>query len=137
SIQTNPPGINSTLGLSYYEIRGFQNQIRDEQSSFPSPSFVGPKARRGLGLRKARELNQAYLMKLEWPFLKTLINKLWVRVVTRKYLKETDSVPIHHRKSGGSSLWREICSVWHEMRIAKETFFLIFGKRNLSENPEG
>ncbi|CAN1191870.1 hypothetical protein LINPERHAP2_LOCUS41252 [Linum perenne] len=79
-------------------------------------SLLRPKARRGLGLRKARELNQAYLMKLEWPFLKTPINKLWVRVVTRKYLKETDSVPIHHRKSGGSSLWREICSVWHEMR---------------------
>ncbi|CAN1216657.1 Putative ribonuclease H protein At1g65750, partial [Linum perenne] len=66
-----------------------------------------PKDQGGLGLRKARELNQAYLMKLGWAILNNL-DKLWVQVLTCKYMKETDSGPQLRRKSGGSSLWRGI-----------------------------
>ncbi|CAN1818068.1 Putative ribonuclease H protein At1g65750 [Linum perenne] len=75
------------------------------------------KAQGGLGLRKARELNQAYLMKLGWAILKDL-DRLWVRVVTSKYLKEMDSGPRIRRKNWGSSLWKGIRSNWHEMREA-------------------
>ncbi|CAN1787165.1 Putative ribonuclease H protein At1g65750 [Linum perenne] len=45
-----------------------------------------PKDQGGLGLRKARELNQAYLMKLGWAILNNL-DKLWVQVLTCKYMK--------------------------------------------------
>ncbi|CAN1767816.1 Putative ribonuclease H protein At1g65750 [Linum perenne] len=84
----------------------------------------------GLGLRKARELNLAYLMKLGWAIVKDP-TRLWVRVVTSKYLKETDAGPVLRRKSGGSALWRGIRSVWHTMvgasqqsiRNGKDTLF--------------
>ncbi|CAN1147695.1 hypothetical protein LINPERHAP2_LOCUS16020, partial [Linum perenne] len=62
-----------------------------------------PKDQRGLGLRKARELNQAYLMKPDWAILNHP-DKLWVRVVTSKYLKETSAGPQLRRKPGGSAL---------------------------------
>ncbi|CAN1781938.1 hypothetical protein LINPERHAP1_LOCUS15617 [Linum perenne] len=38
--------------------------------------------------------------------------------MTNKYLKETDSEPRIRRENWGSSLWKGICSVWHEMREA-------------------
>ncbi|CAN1797315.1 Putative ribonuclease H protein At1g65750 [Linum perenne] len=53
----------------------------------------------GLGLRKARELSQAYMMKLGWAILNNP-DKLWVRIITSKYLKETDSGPQLRRKAG-------------------------------------
>ncbi|CAN1162607.1 Putative ribonuclease H protein At1g65750 [Linum perenne] len=74
-----------------------------------------PKDQGGLGLRKARELNQAYLIKLGWEIPNHPV-KLWVRVVMSKYLKETVTGTQLHRKSGGSSLWKGIHTVWHEMR---------------------
>ncbi|CAN1807597.1 Putative ribonuclease H protein At1g65750 [Linum perenne] len=72
------------------------------------------KAQGGLGLRKARELNLAYLMKLGWAFIKDP-SRLWVRVMTSKYLKETSAGPTLRRKTGGSALWRGIRSVWHTL----------------------
>ncbi|CAN1192184.1 Putative ribonuclease H protein At1g65750 [Linum perenne] len=47
------------------------------------------KAQGGLGLRKAKELNEAYMMKLGWWVLKDP-EKLWVKLLTSKYLKNTD-----------------------------------------------
>ncbi|CAN1732392.1 Putative ribonuclease H protein At1g65750 [Linum perenne] len=67
------------------------------QTSFLSKSKVHllawdhicrPKDQGGLGLRKARELNQAYLMKLGWE-IPNNPEKPWVQVITSKYLKET------------------------------------------------
>ncbi|CAN1165925.1 Putative ribonuclease H protein At1g65750 [Linum perenne] len=77
------------------------------------------KAEGGLGLRKARELNRAYLMKLGWKILKEP-ESLWVRIMTTKYLKETANGFQLRRKTGGSSLWRGIRSVWHEMAEASQ-----------------
>ncbi|CAN1801902.1 Putative ribonuclease H protein At1g65750 [Linum perenne] len=62
------------------------------------------KTQGGLGLRKAKELNQAYLMKLGWAILKEP-EKLWVRVLTNKYLNEIAEGPSLRRKNGGSALW--------------------------------
>ncbi|CAN1310200.1 hypothetical protein LINPERPRIM_LOCUS27984, partial [Linum perenne] len=45
-------------------------------------------------------------------------DKLWVRIITSKYLKETADGPVLWRKSRGSPLWRGIRSVWHEMSTA-------------------
>ncbi|CAN1215672.1 Putative ribonuclease H protein At1g65750 [Linum perenne] len=51
-------------------------------------SICRPKEQGGLGLRKAREMNDAYLMKLGWTILKEP-DRLWVQIFTDKYLKET------------------------------------------------
>ncbi|CAN1822044.1 Putative ribonuclease H protein At1g65750, partial [Linum perenne] len=76
-----------------------------------------PKDQGGLGLRKARELNQAYLMKLGWTILNSP-DKLWVQVMTNKYLKDTSEGLQLRRKTGGSALWRGIRAVWHDLRGA-------------------
>ncbi|CAN1845994.1 Putative ribonuclease H protein At1g65750 [Linum perenne] len=49
-----------------------------------------PKEQSGLGLRKARQLNQVYLMKLGWSILNNP-DKLWVQIITNIYPMETDS----------------------------------------------
>ncbi|CAN1751196.1 Putative ribonuclease H protein At1g65750 [Linum perenne] len=77
-------------------------------------SICRSKEQGGLGFRKARELNDAYLMKLGWTILKEP-DRLWVQIFTSKYLKETTNGPTLRRKSGGSSLWRGIRRVWHDI----------------------
>ncbi|CAN1800035.1 Putative ribonuclease H protein At1g65750 [Linum perenne] len=54
-----------------------------------------PKSLGGLGLRSARELNRAFIMKLVWGVL-SRPEELWVKVLTSKYLKRTDhgSIPL-------------------------------------------
>ncbi|CAN1790449.1 Putative ribonuclease H protein At1g65750 [Linum perenne] len=77
------------------------------------------KSQGGLGLRKTRDLNLAYLMKLGWAIVMDP-SRIWVRVMTTKYLKEIDADSVLRRKSGGSSLWRGIRSVWHTMVEASQ-----------------
>ncbi|CAN1159680.1 Putative ribonuclease H protein At1g65750 [Linum perenne] len=93
------------------------SQIKTKVHLLAWDHICRPKNQGGLGLRKARELNQAYLMKLGWEILNQP-DKLWVRVMTSKYLEETSNGPQLRRKSGGSSLWRGIHAVWHELRGA-------------------
>ncbi|CAN1744017.1 Putative ribonuclease H protein At1g65750 [Linum perenne] len=84
----------------------------------------------GLGFHKARELNDAYLMKLGWTILKEP-DRLWVQVITSKYLKETINGPQLRRKTGSSSLWKGIRRVWPDLasgcqqsiRNGKDTLF--------------
>ncbi|CAN1824009.1 Putative ribonuclease H protein At1g65750 [Linum perenne] len=66
-----------------------------------------PKSQGGLGLRKASELNGAFNMKLGWQLLK-YPDKLWVRVLTSKYLKEVGGNIEIRRKNWGSNIWRSI-----------------------------
>ncbi|CAN1153626.1 Putative ribonuclease H protein At1g65750 [Linum perenne] len=47
-----------------------------------------PKKLGGLGLRNARDLNRAFLMKIVWGLLERP-NELWAKVLTSKYLKKT------------------------------------------------
>ncbi|CAN1186551.1 Putative ribonuclease H protein At1g65750 [Linum perenne] len=56
-------------------------------------------------------------MKLGWAILNNP-DKLWVQVVTSKYLKDTDTGLQLRRKTGGSALWRGIRAVWHDLRGA-------------------
>ncbi|CAN1135783.1 hypothetical protein LINPERHAP2_LOCUS9057 [Linum perenne] len=58
-------------------------------------------------------------MKLIWSILKEP-NKIWVKVVTTKYIKSSDSGFQLRSKVGGSPIWRGICSVWHEMRSTSQ-----------------
>ncbi|CAN1825150.1 Putative ribonuclease H protein At1g65750 [Linum perenne] len=88
------------------------------------------KSQGGLGLKKARELNEAYMMKLGWLILQAP-EKLWVQVVTSKYLKKTDQGICLRRKAGDSTLWRGIRKAWpamaaacqHSIRDGKSTLF--------------
>ncbi|CAN1800039.1 Putative ribonuclease H protein At1g65750 [Linum perenne] len=70
-----------------------------------------PKSLGGLGLRSARELNRAFIMKLVWGVL-SRPEELWVKVLTSKYLKRTDHGWMLARKSGFSAVWREMLRVW-------------------------
>ncbi|CAN1841320.1 Putative ribonuclease H protein At1g65750 [Linum perenne] len=73
-----------------------------------------PKSQGGLGLKKARELNGAYMMKLGWLILQKP-EKLWVQVLSSKYLKQTEQGLKLRRKTGGSVLWRGIRKLWPSM----------------------
>ncbi|CAN1135031.1 Putative ribonuclease H protein At1g65750 [Linum perenne] len=57
-----------------------------------------PKNLGGLGLRSARELNRAFLMKLVWGVL-SRPDELWVKVLASKYLKHTNTGWVPARKS--------------------------------------
>ncbi|CAN1152791.1 Putative ribonuclease H protein At1g65750 [Linum perenne] len=93
-------------------------------------SICRSKEQGDLGFRRARELNDAYLMKLGWTILKEP-DRLWVQIITSKYLKETIDGPKLRMKSGGSSHWRGIRRVWddvatscqHSIRNGKDTIF--------------
>ncbi|CAN1753345.1 Putative ribonuclease H protein At1g65750 [Linum perenne] len=73
------------------------------------------KAHEGLGLRHAKELNEAFMMKLGWQILKNP-NKLWVRVITSKHIKEVNGCISIRRLNWGSQLWRGIRGVWPTLR---------------------
>ncbi|CAN1188832.1 Putative ribonuclease H protein At1g65750 [Linum perenne] len=71
-----------------------------------------PKNLGGLGLRSARELNRAFLMKLVWGVL-SRPDELWVKVLASKYLKHTNTGWVPARKTGLSPVWREMLKVWN------------------------
>ncbi|CAN1148633.1 Putative ribonuclease H protein At1g65750, partial [Linum perenne] len=73
-----------------------------------------PKNLGGLGLRSARELNEAFLMKVAWSFL-VAPEELWVKAVSSKYLTRSEAGLKLRRKSGFSSLWRGVLRVWNMM----------------------
>ncbi|CAN1142459.1 Putative ribonuclease H protein At1g65750 [Linum perenne] len=89
-----------------------------------------PKELGGLGLRSARELNQAYLLKLAWGILKQP-SELWVDVMLTKYFTRTQHGLIPRATKRFSSLWRGIKEVWPylnlglqwSIRSGKETKF--------------
>ena len=61
----------------------------------------------GLGLRKMRQLNSAFLMKLSWR-LETEPNALGARVLKAKYCKGRDLDNIVARRFSCSNAWRGI-----------------------------
>ncbi|CAN1822064.1 Putative ribonuclease H protein At1g65750 [Linum perenne] len=70
-----------------------------------------PKRLGGLGLRTARDLNKAFLMKIVWGLLRHP-SDLWVKVLTGKYLKKTSEGFVLARNSGFSAFWRGVMKVW-------------------------
>ncbi|CAN1145981.1 Putative ribonuclease H protein At1g65750 [Linum perenne] len=73
-----------------------------------------PKSSGGLGLRSARELNQAFLMKLVWGVL-TRPNEFWVKVLRSNYLKTTTDGWVLVRKRGFSATGRGMLKVWQNV----------------------
>ncbi|CAN1164676.1 Putative ribonuclease H protein At1g65750 [Linum perenne] len=74
-----------------------------------------PKCQGGLGLRSARELNTAFLMKLTWNVLKKP-SELWVQVLTTKYMRQTVRGPIPKKTKRWSSCWKGINVSWEVFR---------------------
>ncbi|CAN0883999.1 Putative ribonuclease H protein At1g65750 [Linum grandiflorum] len=66
-----------------------------------------PKSMGGLGLRSAREMNMAFLMKVAWGLL-TRPEELWAKVLLSKYLRKTDGGYVSARASGFLAVWRGI-----------------------------
>ncbi|CAN1144211.1 Putative ribonuclease H protein At1g65750 [Linum perenne] len=73
-----------------------------------------PKSRGGLGLRSARQLNQAYMMKLGFLFL-SKPDELWVQVLQAKYFKDEEAEFRVKFTSSKSAIWRGILAVWPKM----------------------
>ncbi|CAN1788892.1 Putative ribonuclease H protein At1g65750 [Linum perenne] len=70
-----------------------------------------PKSLGGLGLRSARDLNRAFLMKIVWGLV-SRPTELWAKVLISKYLKKTDNGFVLARKKGFSAIWRGVLKVW-------------------------
>ncbi|CAN1786707.1 Putative ribonuclease H protein At1g65750 [Linum perenne] len=73
-----------------------------------------PKSKGGLGLRSARQLNQAYMMKLGFLFL-AKPEELWVQVLQTKYFKDEEAGFRVKYTNSKSAIWRGILAVWPKM----------------------
>ncbi|CAN1301181.1 Putative ribonuclease H protein At1g65750 [Linum perenne] len=76
-----------------------------------------PKNLGGLGLRNARDLNKAFLMKIVWGLINNL-SELWAKVLITKYLKKSTGGYVLARKTGFSVVWRGIMKVWPQVNNA-------------------
>ncbi|CAN1744167.1 Putative ribonuclease H protein At1g65750 [Linum perenne] len=70
-----------------------------------------PKNLGGLGLRSARELNKAFLMKVAWNII-SRPGELWVKALSTKYLIRSTGGYTLRSNSGHSALWRGVLKVW-------------------------
>lgn len=66
----------------------------------------------GIGLRKTKEMNNAFLTKLSWR-MKTEGNNLWVNVLKHKYMRNREGRQETRGKRGESNLWRGLCDTNH------------------------
>ncbi|CAN0863352.1 Putative ribonuclease H protein At1g65750 [Linum grandiflorum] len=66
-----------------------------------------PKSLGGLGLRSAREMNMAFLMKVAWGLL-TRPDELWAKVLLTKYIRNTEEGYIAVKTKGFSAVWRGV-----------------------------
>ncbi|CAN1800858.1 Putative ribonuclease H protein At1g65750 [Linum perenne] len=73
-----------------------------------------PKALSGLGLRQARQLNHAYMVKLAFIFFQQS-DLLWVKVHQANYFKETISGLQPRNLASKSALWRGMTKAWPDM----------------------
>ncbi|CAN1181258.1 Putative ribonuclease H protein At1g65750 [Linum perenne] len=75
-----------------------------------------PKEDGWLGLKMARLLNRAYMMKLAFIFFQDQ-DRLWVRVLQGKYFTESADGLIPHNLRSQSVLWKGLSREWNSMLI--------------------
>ncbi|CAN1788283.1 Putative ribonuclease H protein At1g65750 [Linum perenne] len=73
-------------------------------------NFCKPKEYGGLGLKKAKELNMEFMVKLSFQFFKCP-NELWVQVLQHKYFRDGPNGLLAKNVSRVSPLWRAIKKV--------------------------
>ncbi|CAL1413056.1 unnamed protein product [Linum trigynum] len=76
-----------------------------------------PKNQGGLGLRSARNMNLAYMVKLAWNLFNNE-EDLWVKVLQGKYFHHKDGRIHKMKKSNHSSLWKGIVKAMPFMKQA-------------------
>ncbi|XP_061362742.1 uncharacterized protein LOC133306440 [Gastrolobium bilobum] len=80
-----------------------------------SPGFLGDgmfaEECRGLGLRKIKENNMAFIIKLGHRIM-TDRNSLWVRVLRSKYKVDERLIPNISASANDSGLWKTIVKIW-------------------------
>ncbi|XP_072074344.1 uncharacterized protein [Arachis hypogaea] len=69
------------------------------------------KEKGSLGIRKAQETNQLFLMKLAWG-LTHKRQSLWVQIMRAKYGRGEDIIPKVRMKANNSNAWNGIVKVW-------------------------
>ncbi|CAN1180887.1 Putative ribonuclease H protein At1g65750 [Linum perenne] len=70
-----------------------------------------PKNQGGLGLRLARHLNTAYLIKLAFQFFQKP-DLLWVQLLHTKYFKEINGELKPRNRNSQSAVWRGLTKAW-------------------------
>lgn len=70
-----------------------------------------PKDRGGLGLRRLRDTNIAFLLKFAWEILSGS-KSLWCKVLRAKYGLEEDNISRQIKRKGCSHLWGQLSLVW-------------------------
>ncbi|CAN1163134.1 Putative ribonuclease H protein At1g65750 [Linum perenne] len=78
-----------------------------------------PKEMGGLGLRSAKALNQAYLLKLAWGLLKNP-TELWAEVLLTKYFHRRSEGLVPRATKRFSALWRGIKEVWQFLNLGMQ-----------------
>lgn len=73
-----------------------------------------PKRCGGLGIRTARNMNTAFMMKAGWNLYSNR-SDLWVEVVRSKYKCGHHDFPVVKRRGNASALWRGICASWEKV----------------------
>lgn len=73
-----------------------------------------PKEEGGLGIKKMKTMNKAFVMKLAWGIAQE--NNMWVRFLKEKYLKSNRRDDHPTATTRDSVLWKEICRVWHTVQ---------------------
>ncbi|KAK7245383.1 hypothetical protein RIF29_40223 [Crotalaria pallida] len=70
-----------------------------------------PKTLGGLGFKRMKTFNDAFLMKLGWGIL-TKPNDLWVQVLKGKYARGRDFLKTVKSNNQDSSLWKRLAYLW-------------------------
>ncbi|CAN0899313.1 Putative ribonuclease H protein At1g65750 [Linum grandiflorum] len=109
--------ISSMISLPWLVLGDFNktttanNRQGGVDLSIPQAEDFRPKAQGGLSLTKAKEMNDAFLMKLVWR-IPTEPEALWVRILLAKYTNVGRHGTIPIRLGTSSPLWRGIQRVW-------------------------
>lgn len=79
-----------------------------------------PKDNGGLGIRRLRDMNKAFMAKLGWKLL-TKQDKLWVHVFRAKYMNNKNGITHTRTKQVASNAWRGIIQAIPLIEGAGET----------------
>lgn len=73
-----------------------------------------PKVEGEVGIRKAKLMNRALLMKIGWGLIARKDSR-WVRMLRSKYGCGEDIVPKVQRRNQNSNLWLGVCKIWNKV----------------------
>lgn len=74
-----------------------------------------PKCSGGLGFRRFRDINIAFITKIGWQFC-TDSHRPWVQLVRAKYLRGRRIIDFQHKTQASSWLWSGICHCYGSLR---------------------